>query len=296
MSTVSRGNEAPTERLLSSPPRFLWEPMIRRAFEEDLGTAGDLTTQSIVPQTATATARIRSRAAGIVAGVEVAAGTFKLYDPELSVHILVADGDRIAAQQVLLELEGSARSILIAERTALNLLGRLCGIASATDRLATLIAGTRAQVVCTRKTTPGLRALEKYAVRCGGGGNHRFGLDDAVLIKDNHIAVAGGVAEAIRSARSHVGHLVKIEVEVDTLDQLETALESGAEAVLLDNMPPETLRVAVERCRGKVLTEASGGINASTIRAVAESGVDLISVGALTHSVKVLDLGLDIDL
>ncbi len=281
---------------LSTPHRFLWEPIIVRAFEEDLGSAGDLTTQSILPASATTTARLRARESGRVAGIEVAAAAFSLFDASLEVEVLVADGEQIEPGQVLVELSGSARSILIAERTALNLLGRLCGIATATSKLAALIEGTGAQVVCTRKTTPGLRALEKHAVRCGGGGNHRFGLDDAVLIKDNHIAVAGGVGEAIRRARANVGHLVKIEVEVDTLEQLDVALEQGAEVVLLDNMPPKVLLEAVDRCRGKARTEASGGINADTIRAVAETGVDLISVGALTHSVKVLDIGLDIDL
>lgn len=277
------------------PPALLWEPLLQRAFEEDLGTAGDLTTQAILGDEAT-TAQVVARESGTVAGLAVAARAFTLYDAGLAVELRRADGGRVKRGDVLLEITGSAASILIAERTALNLLGRMCGIATATRALMDRVAGTGAQVVCTRKTTPGLRALEKYAVRCGGGGNHRFGLDDAVLIKDNHIAVAGGVAEAVRRARENVGHMVKIEVEVDTLDQLDVALDAGAEAVLLDNMPPATLRDAVARCRGRAITEASGGITADTIRAVAETGVDLISVGALTHSVKSLDVGLDIDL
>ena len=279
----------------TAPPALLWEPLLQRAFEEDLGTAGDLTTQSILGEETTI-ARIVSRETGIVAGLEVAARAFTFYDAALEIAVRCADGDRVGRGDVLLEVTGSAASILIAERTALNLLGRMCGIATATRALVDLVDGTGAQVVCTRKTTPGLRALEKYAVRCGGGGNHRFGLDDAVLIKDNHIAVAGGVAEAIRRARETVGHMVKIEVEVDTLEQLGIALEAGAEAVLLDNMPPETLREAVALCNGRALAEASGGITADTIRAVAETGVDLISVGALTHSVRSFDVGLDIDL
>lgn len=277
------------------PPALLWEPLLRRAFEEDLGTAGDLTTQAILGEEQT-TAQIVARESGVAAGLAVAARAFTIYDADLTVEARRADGDQVRSGDVLLEVTGSAASILIAERTALNLLGRMCGIATATRALVDLIDGTGAQVVCTRKTTPGLRALEKYAVRCGGGGNHRFGLDDAVLIKDNHIAVAGGVAEAIGRAHESVGHMVKIEVEVDTLEQLEVALDAGAEAVLLDNMPPEILRRAVDLCRGRAVTEASGGITADTIRAVAETGVDLISVGALTHSVESFDVGLDIDL
>ena len=280
---------------LTPPPALLWEPVLQRAFEEDLGTAGDLTTQAILGGETT-TAEIVAREPGVVAGLSVAARAFTLYDAGLDVAARRADGEEVEPGDVLLEITGSAASILIAERTALNLLGRMCGIATATRALVDRVDGTGAQVVCTRKTTPGLRALEKYAVRCGGGGNHRFGLDDAVLIKDNHIAVAGGVAEAIRRAREHVGHMVKIEVEVDTLEQLDVALDAGAEAVLLDNMPPETLRDAVAMCHGRAVTEASGGITAETIRAVAETGVDLISVGALTHSVRSFDIGLDIDL
>ena len=281
--------------VLKPPPVLLWEPLLRRAFEEDLGTAGDLTTQAILGEEQT-TAQIVARESGVAAGLAVAARAFTIYDADLTVEARRADGDQVRSGDVLLEVTGSAASILIAERTALNLLGRMCGIATATRALVDLIEGTGAQVVCTRKTTPGLRALEKYAVRCGGGGNHRFGLDDAVLIKDNHIAVAGGVAEAIGRAHESVGHMVKIEVEVDTLEQLQVALDAGAEAVLLDNMPPEILRRAVDLCRGRAVTEASGGITADTIRAVAETGVDLISVGALTHSVESFDVGLDIDL
>jgi nicotinate-nucleotide pyrophosphorylase (carboxylating) len=215
-------------------------------------------------------------------------------EPGARIELDSRDGDRVGAGALLARLAGSARGLLTGERVALNLLGRLSGIATATRELVDAVAGTGSRIVCTRKTTPGLRALEKYAVRCGGGVNHRFGLDDAVLVKDNHLAVAGSVAEAIRRARGAVGHLVAIEVEVDTMEQLAAALEHGADAVLLDNMSPAELRRAVEMVGGRIPTEASGGITLRTARAIAETGVDLLSVGWLTHSAPALDVALDV--
>jgi nicotinate-nucleotide pyrophosphorylase (carboxylating) len=217
-----------------------------------------------------------------------------MLDPAVRFDVHLADGTPVGKGDIALAVEGPARAILSAERVALNFMGRLSGIASLTASYVKAVAHTKARIVCTRKTTPGLRAFEKYAVRCGGGFNHRFGLDDAVLIKDNHIAVAGGVVPALRAVKSTVGHLVKIEIEVDTLDQLDDVLREGADVVLLDNMSPAMLREAVTRVNGKMRTEASGGVDLGTVAAIAESGVDMISVGALTHSAKVLDLGLDI--
>ncbi|WP_029349903.1 carboxylating nicotinate-nucleotide diphosphorylase [Bosea sp. 117] len=279
---------------LSPLPRLLVEPLVRAALAEDLGRAGDITTDAVVPADARFRAVIASRQDGVAAGTDVAALAFHLVDPALSVAVERGDGARLAPGDVVLRLEGPARAILTAERVALNFASRLSGIATATASLVEIAkAHGHASVVCTRKTTPGLRALEKHAVKAGGGSNHRFGLDDAVLIKDNHIAVAGGVATAIRRAKAHAGHLVKIEVEVDTLAQLDEAMGEGVDAVLLDNMTPETLRRAVETVGGRALTEASGRISRETIGAVAASGVDLISVGWITHSAPILDLGLD---
>lgn len=277
-------------------PPFLIEDAVRAALAEDLGRAGDLTTEAIIPKDATARAAIAARESGVIAGLEPARAAFVALSGDVHVENWVADGDRIDAGAVVARIEGPARAILSAERVALNYLGRLSGIASLTALYAARIAHTKAKVCDTRKTTPGLRALEKYAVRCGGGANHRFGLDDAVLIKDNHIAVAGGVAPALRAAKARVGHLVKIEIEVDTLDQLREVLAEGADAVLLDNMSLERLRAAVDLVAGRMICEASGGVSLDTIAAIAETGVDLISVGALTHSPRVLDLGLDIDI
>ncbi|MFK8253134.1 carboxylating nicotinate-nucleotide diphosphorylase [Ancylobacter terrae] len=279
---------------LSPLPRLLTEPLVRAALIEDLGRAGDITTDAVVPADARFSAVIASRQAGVVAGTDLGVIAFGLVDPTLAVTVERGDGTPVAPGDVVLRLDGPARAILTAERVALNFMSRLSGIATAT---ATLVAVARAhgpaQVVCTRKTTPGLRAVEKHAVKAGGGSNHRFGLDDAVLIKDNHIAVAGGVTAAIARARAHAGHLVKIEVEVDTLDQLEEAMIAGVDAVLLDNMDPATLARAVGIVGGRAITEASGRISAATIGAVAASGVDLISVGWITHSAAILDLGLD---
>ena len=237
---------------------------------------------------------IAARQTGRLAGLHLAEAAFRSLDPAISFRAEVEDGARLTAGEVIARIEGPARAVLSAERTALNFLGHLSGVATETARYADLIAHTRARICCTRKTTPGLRIFEKYAVRCGGGSNHRFGLDDAILIKDNHIAVAGGVEAALRGARSSAGHLVKIEIEVDTLEQLDRVIAEGADVVLLDNMSPAVLRQAVERIDGRMLAEASGNVSLDTVVAIAESGVDLISVGRITHSAPTLDLGLDV--
>ncbi|MDI9631424.1 MAG: carboxylating nicotinate-nucleotide diphosphorylase [Acidobacteriota bacterium] len=276
-------------------PPLLYEELLRRALAEDLGTAGDLTTDSVIPATAQARARIVARAAGRIAGLAPALAIFPLLSPAVASEALVSDGDDVAAGATLATLAGPARALLTGERTALNLLGRLSGIATAARDLGAQLAGTRARLAGTRKTTPGLRALEKHALVCGGATPHRAGLHDAVLIKDNHLAVAGGVGEAVRRARAGVGHLVKIEVEVDDLDQLREALAAGADVILLDNMLPALLREAVAIAGGRVPLEASGGVRPETIRAIAESGVDLISVGWLTHSAPALDVALDFE-
>ncbi|WP_288799324.1 carboxylating nicotinate-nucleotide diphosphorylase [Arsenicicoccus cauae] len=276
-------------------PDILLEPVVRAALLEDLGRAGDLTTDATIPPDATTTVRLVARDAGVVAGTDLARLAWTLLDPRIEVRIDRGDGSRVAPGDVIGEATGPARGLLTAERVALNLLGHLSGIATATAELADAVSHTRARVCCTRKTTPGLRALEKHAVRAGGGDNHRFGLDDAVLIKDNHVAVAGGITAAVTRVRAEVGHLVKVECEVDTLDQLRELLEVGADAVLLDNMTPYLLREAVRLVDGRLVTEASGRVDATTIVPIAEAGVDLISVGRLTHSAPVLDIGLDID-
>lgn len=275
-------------------PAILIEPIVRAALLEDLGLAGDLTTQAVVPAEARFTGTIAARQPGVVAGIAAARLAFALLDPAVETTVLRGDGAPVVPREAVLRVAGPARAVLSAERVALNLLCRLSGIATATAGLVAAIEGAgHARIVCTRKTTPGLRALEKYAVRAGGGMNHRFGLDDAVLIKDNHIAIAGGVRTALERARAGVGHLVRIEIEVDTLDQLDAALDAGADAVLLDNMTPEMLAEAVRRVGGRAITEASGRIGPASARAAAAAGVDLISVGWLTHSAPILDLGLD---
>jgi nicotinate-nucleotide pyrophosphorylase (carboxylating) len=274
--------------------RLLIEPVVRAALLEDLGRAGDITTDAVVPAEATVEAVIAARQPGVLAGLDTALLAFELLDPALRIERLRADGDRISRGETVAHINGRARGMLGAERTALNLLSRMSGVATATRALADAIAGYKAKIVCTRKTTPGLRALEKEAVRLGGGANHRFGLDDAMLIKDNHIALAGGVRQALERARQHAGHLVKIELEVDTLEQLAEALEVGVDAVLFDNMSPETLRRAVAMVASRAVTEASGRITLETAPAVAATGVDLISCGWITHSAPILDLGLDI--
>ncbi|WP_027132893.1 carboxylating nicotinate-nucleotide diphosphorylase [Geminicoccus roseus] len=280
--------------MLDTLPAILVEPIIRAALLEDLGRAGDITTMAVVPAEAPMRCRLAARQPGRLAGIEVAAQTFRLLDPSIRIETLRSDGDAVAAGDAVLELSGRARSILTGERTALNLASRLSGIATATAAMVEAARPHPARITCTRKTTPGLRALEKQAVRAGGGVNHRFGLDDAILIKDNHIAIAGGIMTAIERAKAAAGHLVKIEVEVDTLDQLREAMQVGVDAVLLDNMDPATLAEAVRIVAGRAVTEASGRVNAQTVGAIAASGVDLISVGWLTHSAPILDLGLDV--
>ncbi len=284
-----------TERRIPSLPDVMLEPLVRAALLEDLGRAGDLTTDAIVPAEARARLTIRARQPGTLAGIDLARLAFRLIDPAITLRVDKPDGSALRPGDVVGMLEGPARGLLTAERTALNFVCRLSGIASVTAAIATAIRHTRAQVVDTRKTTPGLRAIEKYAVRVGGGGNHRFGLDDAVLIKDNHVAIAGGIRPAIERAKAGVGHLVKIEVEVDTLAQLREALDVGVDAVLLDNMAPPMLAEAVAMVDGRALTEASGRVTPETAPAIAEAGVDLISVGWITHSAPVLDLGLDFE-
>jgi nicotinate-nucleotide pyrophosphorylase (carboxylating) len=278
-----------------SVPRILIEPIVRAALLEDLGRAGDITTDAIVPDGQQAEAVIVSRQPGVLGGIEAALMAWELLDPTLKFDVLVPDGTRLDRGSRVAVVRGRARAILAGERVALNLLCRVSGTASATRVLADAIVGHKAKIVCTRKTTPGLRLLEKYAVRLGGGANHRFGLDDAMLIKDNHVAMAGGVTKALERAKAAAGHLVKIELEVDTLDQLAEALECGVDAVLLDNMGPNTLCRAVEMVGGRAVTEASGRITVETAPAIAAAGVDLISSGWITHSAPILDLGLDID-
>jgi nicotinate-nucleotide pyrophosphorylase (carboxylating) len=270
------------------------EPLVRMALLEDLGRAGDITTDALVPADAMAEAAFVARQQGVIAGLELARLAFSLVDPRVVMEVAAPDGTAVAPGALVARLHGPARAILTAERVALNFLSHLSGIATATAGIVRSIDAYGARVVCTRKTTPGLRSVEKYAVRCGGGANHRFGLDDAILIKDNHIALAGGVIPALRRARVAAGHLVKIEIEVDTLAQLEEVLTVGADAVLLDNMAPEMLRRAVSMVDRRAITEASGRIDSATAADIAATGVDLISVGWLTHSASVLDIGLDI--
>ena len=274
-------------------PRLLLEPIVRNALLEDLGLAGDITSNAVIPADHRSVVVMAAREPGVMAGLDAAELAFQLVDPAIAMNRNVMDGATVEPGDIIATIEGPSRGLLTAERTALNFLGHLSGIASVTARIVAAIAGSKASVACTRKTTPGLRAMEKYAVRAGGGMNHRFALYDAVLIKDNHIAVSGSVRHAIRRAKTGVGHLVKIEVEVDTLAQLQEAMEEGVDAVLLDNMTPEQLREAVHFVAGRAITEASGRINPQTAPAIAASGVDLISIGWLTHSAPVLDIGLD---
>jgi nicotinate-nucleotide pyrophosphorylase (carboxylating) len=276
-------------------PRLLVEPMIRAALLEDLGRAGDITSNAVIPPEAMAEGAIVARDAGVIAGAQAATLAFALVDPAITIIIERPDGAEVAPEDIVLRLRGPACAVLSAERVALNFLCRLSGIATVTAALMrTAGHHGHARIVCTRKTTPGLRVLEKQAVRAGGGGNHRFGLDDAILIKDNHIAVAGGIRPALERAKAAVGHLVKIEIEVDTLAQLAEALAIGVDAVLLDNMTPELLRQAVRMINGRAISEASGRISLATVGAIAATGVDLISVGWITHSAPIIDLGLDL--
>ena len=274
-------------------PRVLIERAVSEALREDLGSRGDITTDATVPARATAVATFGARREGVISGLDVAAAAFRCVDPGVVFEPLVRDGDRVAPGGLVARVSGAARAVLTGERVALNFLCHMSGIATLTRRYVDAVAGTRARIIDTRKTTPGLRAFEKYAVRCGGGANHRSGLYDAILIKDNHIVAAGGVEAAIEAARAHAGHSVKIEVEGDDLPSLEAALKHLIDSVLLDNMDVAVLRQAVELVGGRVTTEASGGVNLDTVRGIAETGVDLISVGALTHSAPILDLGLD---
>jgi len=274
-------------------PDLLIEPVVRMALAEDLGRAGDVTAQACIPEGARMRAVFAARKAGVLAGIDCVRLAVLAMDPDASVELKLRDGDAFVAGAVLAEVEADARAFLAAERTALNLLGRLCGIATLTRAYVEAVVGTKARIADTRKTTPGLRALEKHAVLCGGGVNHRFGLDDAILIKDNHVAVCGGVGEAVRRARASVGHLMKVEVEVDGLDQLDEALAAGPDVIMLDNFTLPMLREAVARTAGRITLEASGGVNLETVRGIAETGVDVISVGALTHSAPALDVGLD---
>lgn len=278
---------------LAPLPRLIVEPLVRNALLEDLGLAGDVTSTAVIPATHRSRVAMVTRQPGVVAGLDASELAFQLVDPGIVMTRHVPDGTKVDSGDVIATIEGPSRGLLTAERTALNFLGHLSGIASVTGGIVEAIAGTKASIVCTRKTTPGLRALEKYAVRAGGGMNHRFALYDAVLIKDNHVAIAGGVVEAIRRAKAGVGHMVKIEVEVDTLEQLREAMREGVDAVLLDNMTPDQLGNAVDIVAGRAITEASGRITPATAAAIAASGVDLISVGWLTHSAPTLDIGLD---
>jgi len=278
---------------LAPLPTVLIEPVVRQALIEDLGRAGDITTDAVAPLDCAARTVMASRQEGVVAGLDAAKLAFRLMDPEIRVTVTTADGERVAPGAQVAMIDGPARGILSAERVALNFVSRLSGVASATARLVAAVAHTKTRIVCTRKTTPLMRSLEKYAVRAGGGMNHRFGLDDAALIKDNHVAIAGGVAEAIRRVRGHVGHLIKIEVEVETLAELEEALAERVDAVLLDNMSLDDLRRAVTMIKGRAISEASGRVTLETAPAIAGTGVDLISVGWLTHSAPILDIGLD---
>ena len=275
-------------------PDILIEPIVRAALAEDLGRAGDITSAACVAADARLAARFASRKTGVVAGLACARLAVLALDPDAAFEALVEDGARVQPGP-LARVEANARALLSAERVALNLLSRLSGVATLTRAYVDAVAGTGAVITDTRKTTPGLRALEKYAVRCGGGVNHRFGLDDAILIKDNHVAAAGGVGAAIRRAKAAAGHLVKVEAEVDSLAQLDEALAEGPDVVMLDNFSLADLAAAVARAKGRVTLEASGGVTLETVRAIAETGVDVISVGALTHSAPVLDIGLDAD-
>jgi len=276
-------------------PAPLVDRAVAVALAEDLGETGDITTEATVPLEARASAIVAARKPGIVAGLQLAEAAFRALDANVSFDVVIPDGGHVEAANAIARVEGNARAVLTAERTALNFLGHLSGIATLTRSFVDKTRGTRAKIVDTRKTTPGLRALEKYAVRAGGGVNHRLGLFDAILIKDNHIIAAGGIGPALMRAREAAGHMVKIEVEVTTLAELDDALAHSPDALLLDNMPLAMLKEAVDRVAGRFIVEASGGVNLDTVRAIAETGVDLISVGALTHSAPVLDIGLDFE-
>ncbi|MGP5541890.1 carboxylating nicotinate-nucleotide diphosphorylase, partial [Psychrobacter celer] len=271
----------------------LLRPLVEAALTEDLGRRGDVTSQATIPADMQAQLQIKARQAGIICGMDLARLAFDMVDTQIGFDAQVADGERVEAGTVLATVCGNARHLLTAERTALNFMTHLSGIATATRQIVDSVTAYPAQITCTRKTIPGLRTVQKYAVRCGGGRNHRLGLDDAILIKDNHIAIAGDIATAIKQAQDFAGHLIPIEVEVDTLAQLAQALDAGASLVLLDNMTPDVLAQAVAMCQGRAKTEASGGITPETVQAVAQTGVDFIAMGYLTHSTTALDIGLD---
>ncbi len=276
-----------------SLPDYMIDEAVKAALKEDLGHAGDLSTNSVIPEQTKAECIFNARQPGVVSGIRFAELTFNALNSDMKFKVTKPDGSAVNPGDEIARISTTGRAILTGERVALNYMGHLSGIASLTSLYVSRIKGTTAKICCTRKTTPGLRAFEKYAVRCGGGINHRFGLNDAVMIKDNHIAIAGGITQAVERAKAGVGHNVKIEVEVDTLGQLEELLACNADIVLLDNMPPEKLKEAVTMIDGRLVTEASGGVTLDSVRAIAEAGVDLISVGALTHSAPVLDIGLD---
>ena len=274
-------------------PPFMIDDAVMRALAEDLGQAGDITSAACIPADAMSRAALSSRRAGVIAGVDLALAAFRLVDKDIETKVVNGDGARVDDGDIVMRVEGPSRGILTAERVALNFLGRLSGVATQTALYVDAVAGTRAKIACTRKTTPGLRAFEKYAVRCGGGSNHRFGLYDAVMIKDNHIVAAGGIAEAMRASKAAVGHMTAIEIEVETLEQLEEALEHGARIILLDNMSLDDLSLAAALNKGRAVLEASGGVTLDSVAAIARTGVDVISSGAITHSAPCLDLGLD---
>jgi nicotinate-nucleotide pyrophosphorylase (carboxylating) len=279
--------------MIAPLPELILLPVVRGALSEDLGRAGDVTSQACIAEGARFAGAFVARRPGRISGLDCARLAIALIDPAARFKIETGDGEDAEAGDVLARVEGDARAILAAERTALNLLGRLSGIATLTAAYVAAIEGLGASIVDTRKTTPGLRALEKYAVRCGDGVNHRFGLDDAILIKDNHIVAAGGISQAMKRARELAGHLMKIEIEVDRLEQFDEALEHNPDVIMLDNFRLADMREAVRRAQGRVILEASGGVSLETVRSIAETGVDVISVGALTHSAPSLDLGLD---
>ncbi|MDN3452033.1 MULTISPECIES: carboxylating nicotinate-nucleotide diphosphorylase [unclassified Psychrobacter] len=271
----------------------LLKPLVENALIEDLGRRGDVTSQATIPAEMQAQLQIKARQAGVICGIDLARLSFALVDAQIEFIAQVQDGELVEAGTVLATVRGNARHLLTAERTALNFMTHLSGIATATRQIVDSVVQYPAQITCTRKTIPGLRIVQKYAVRCGGGRNHRLGLDDAILIKDNHIAIAGDITTAIQQAQKFAGHLIPIEVEVDTLEQLAQALDAGVSLVLLDNMSPETLSQAVAMCKGRARTEASGGITPETVQAAASTGVDFIAMGYLTHSTTALDIGLD---
>ncbi len=276
-------------------PKLVLEPIVRAALLEDLGRAGDVTSAAVVPEHTQARVRMVARQPGVLAGLDAARLTFRLVDSGLRIAVAKQDGDALYAGDVIAHIQGNARALMTGERVALNFLGHLSGIATLTSQFAVAIAHTKARICCTRKTLPGLRILQKYAVRVGGGVNHRFGLDDGILIKDNHISASGGMGQAIARARASAGHMLKIEVEAETLAELDEALAAGVDAVLLDNMDAPTLKTAMARIAGRAIAEASGGVTLENVVGIAEAGVDLISIGALTHSAPNLDIALDFD-